>query len=128
MKKEIYKKDSGGEVHLREDFDKHLFLARPHGVINPTLLAEDLKRASEFAEKIDDHWSYVSNTEGVRLVNPLNILFLKEIKKLKKLREIVIFAPGIFNRLLIRISSFIVRPDRVIKDKNEFRTYLKHAS
>lgn len=127
--KKVIKKDTGeGEVKIVEDFDKHLFLARPRGVINPTLLDEDLKRAKEFSEKCSDHWTYCTNTEEVRLVNPLNILFLKEIKKLKKLREIVVYAPSVFNRILIYFAAPIFRPDRVIKKKNEFDLFLKQVA
>ena len=93
MEKVAEKVDTGGKLQVMEDYDKHLFLARPHGIINPSLLAEDFKRAGEFSNKIDDHWTYCTNTEDVKQVNPLNILFLKEIKKLKKLKQIVIFAP-----------------------------------
>lgn len=127
--KKIVKKDSGeGEVKIVEDFEKHLFLARPRGIINPTLLDEDLKRAKEFSEKCSDHWTYCTNTEKVRLVNPLNILFLKEIKKLKKLREIVVYAPSFLNRMLIYLAAPIFRPDRVIKNKNEFDHFLKQVA
>jgi hypothetical protein len=125
MKKVAEKVDAGGKLQVMEDYDKHLFLARPHGIINPSLLAEDFKRAVEFSNRIDDHWTYCTNTEDVRLVNPLNILFLKEIKKIKKLKQIVIYAPGVVNRALIRAASFLIKPDRVIKDKQEFLKFLE---
>lgn len=120
MHKVSEKNDSGGKLEVMEDFKKHFLLLKPHGVINPTLLEEDLKRAREFSEKVDSKWSYVTNTENVRLVNPFNLLYLKEVKKLKKLKQIIVFAPGFFNRLLLRLSAPIVQPDRIIKDKEEF--------
>lgn len=128
MKKVAEKNDSGGKLEVIEDLKKHLFLARPHGFINPTLLAEDLKRAREFSEKCEDHWTYVTNTEDVKIVNPLNILFLKEVKKLKRLREIVVYAPGFFNRLLIRLATPIFQPDRIIKRKSEFNSFIQEVS
>ena len=128
MRKVAEKEQSGGKVEVMEDLKKHLFLARPHGFINPSLLSEDLKRARSFANRCNDHWTYVTNTEDVKLVNPFNIFFLKEIKKLKKLKEIVVFAPGFINRTLIRLSYPIFQPDRIIKDKNEFKEFLKNVS
>jgi hypothetical protein len=125
MEKIAEKVDTGGRLEVLEDFEKHLFLARPHGIINPSLLAEDFKRAVEFSNKVDDHWTYCTNTEDVKLVNPINIFFLKEIKKLKNLKQIVIFAPGVVNRALLRMASFIIVPDRIIRDKNEFRRFLE---
>ncbi len=128
MQKIAEKVDGGGRLEIIEDFEKHLFLARPHGVINPTLLKEDLKRAREFSHQCSDHWTYVTNTEDVKLVNPMNILYLKEVKKLKKLRAIVVFAPGFMNRLLIRLVSPLVQPDRIIKHKAEFITFIQQLS
>lgn len=128
MEKVAEKTENGGKVQILQDFDKHLFLAMPRGMINPTLLEEDLRQARAFSEEVQDHWSYVTNTEHVRLVNPLNLLFLKEVKKLKKLKQIVIFAPGLINRLLIRAAFFIIQPDRIIKNKQEFRNFLETVS
>ncbi len=42
MKKVAEKTKSGGKLEVLEDFKKHLFLARPHGFINPSLLSEYL--------------------------------------------------------------------------------------
>lgn len=128
MKKKVRKEVSEGKLTITEDFDKHLFLARPSGIINPTLLEEDLKRATEFSEQCPHHWTYCTNTENVRLVNPMNILFLKEIKKLKKLKEIVVFAPGFFNRLLIKLVTPIFRPDRILKNRADYERFLQTVS
>lgn len=125
MEKVVEKAESGGKVQILEDLDKRLFLARPHGMINPSLVAEDYKRAVEFSRRVQGAWTYCTNTEDVRLVNPLNLMFLKEIKKLKRLKQIVIFAPGTVNRMLIRLASLIIKPDRVIKDRKEFRHFLQ---
>lgn len=127
MSKLTVKDSSGGKLEIFKNYDKHLFLAFPHGVINPELVRNDLEHAKEFAEECPGHWTYCTNTEDVRLINPFNILFLKEIKKLKKLKEIVVYAPGSINRFLIRMISPIFRPDRVIKDKNEFNLFLKEV-
>jgi predicted AAA+ superfamily ATPase len=120
MHKVSEKNESGGSLEVLEDFNKNFLLLKPHGIINPTLLEEDLKRARSFSQKVKGEWSYVTNTEDVRLVNPANLLYLKEVKKLKKLKQIIIFAPGFFNRMLVRMSAFIIKPDKVIKDRNEF--------
>ncbi len=127
MHKVSEKAESGGKLEVLEDFTKRVFLLRPQGIINPTLLEEDLSRAREFSRKVSGEWTYVTDTEGVRLVNPLNLLYLKEVKKLRKLKQIVIFAPGNVNRFLIRLSAFLIKPDRVIKDRNEFSEFLQNV-
>lgn len=124
MHKRSQKNESGGELEVFEDLDKGILLLRPQGVINPTLLQEDLSRAKEFAQKVDKNWIYVTNTEEVRLVNPFNLLYLKEIKKLKKLQQIIIYAPGLINRILIKLAGFIIRPDQIIKHPVEFERFL----
>src|SRR5690606_3658234 len=120
MHKRSEKNDSGGRLEVMEDLKKGVLLLRPHGVVNPTLLQEDLGRAREFSRKVKKPWSYVSNVEDVWLVNPFYLLYLKEVKKLRKLKHIVVFAPGFINRTLLRRASFLVRPDRIIKNKKEF--------
>lgn len=125
MHKVADKEKQGGEVEIFEDVAKGLFLAVPHGIINPTLLKTDLQKAKNFSKKVGQPWYYVTNTEDIKLVNPFNLLYLKEIKKLQNLKQIVIFAPGPINRLLLRIASPIVQPDRVIKDSKEFKSFLE---
>lgn len=127
MKKVVEVEKEGGKLEIFEDLSKNIFLARPQGMINPALVAEDLERARAFSKKIGKPWFYVTNTEGVKLVNPFNLLYLKEVKKLQKLKEIVIYAPGFFNRTLLRLVSFIVRPDRILKKRADFEKFLGTA-
>lgn len=114
-----------GHVRFTKDFDHHLFLAHPKGVINPSLLDKDLEQAVDFSKKCSKPWTYCTNTEDVKLVNPLNIFYLKEIKKLHNLKQIVIYAPGAINRLLIKIMSPIIKPNRIISSKKEFDDFLR---
>ena len=127
MKKVAEYNKEGGKLELFEDTDKNIFFAQPHGVINPALLEEDLKHAKSFAHKINEPWFYLTNTEDIRLVNPFNLLYLKEVKKLPKLEKIVIYAPGFVNRMLLRLSAFIIRPDRILKHKNDLMKFLSTA-
>ncbi len=124
MKKVVELNQDGGKLEIFEDLSKNIFIARPHGMINPALVEEDLNRAEAFSKKIGEPWFYVTNTEDVRLVNPFNLLYLKEVKKLQKLQEIVIYAPGFINRTLLRLAFFIIRPDRIYKHKSDFEKFL----
>ena len=124
MKKVAEFDKSGGKLEIFEDTNKNIFMAQPHGVINPSLLEEDLTHATAFSKRINEPWFYVTNTEDVRLVNPFNLMYLKEVKKLQKLREIVIYAPGFVNRTLIKLAFFIIQPDRIFKKKADFEKFL----
>lgn len=129
MHKVLEKIESGGTLEVIEDLKKNLFLARPHGMINPTLVAEDLEQAKIFAEKCNGRpWTYCTNTEDVKLVNPFNLLFLKEVKKLKNLKEIVIYAPKFLTRMLLLMASPIVGPDKIFTQKAKFELYLQQVS
>lgn len=124
MKKMTEKRNLLGRVEFFKDLKRNFFLARPHGIINPSLLREDLENAHRFANECNAPWTYITNTEDVRLVNPFNLAYLKEVKKIKHLKKIVIYAPGFINRWMIRLASFIVQPDLIIKHEDEFQKYL----
>lgn len=120
MKKITEKDRLVGKLELFEDKDRHFFLAKPHGMINPSLLKEDLERARTFANEVNAPWTYITNTEDVNVVNPLNLLYLKEVKKIKNLKRIVVYAPHFIHRVLLRMARFIVQPDIILTEKHEF--------
>ena len=128
MRKITEKRQSGGKLNVFEDVEKGIFLAEPHGIINPSLLKEDLERARSFANKINKPWMYVTNTEDVKLVNPFNLMYLKEVKKIKNLQRIVIYVPNFINLLLIKLASPIVQPDKLITERAEFEKLIQKGS
>lgn len=128
MRKITEKKQSGGKLNIFEDDKKGIFLAEPHGIINPSLLREDLEQARSFANRLNKPWMYVTNTEDVKLVNPFNLMYLKEVKKIKNLQRIVIFVPNIINLMLIKLASFIVQPDKLITERSEFEKLIQKGS
>jgi hypothetical protein len=124
MEKITEKKRSGGRVEIFQDLKRKFFLARPHGIINPSLLREDLDRARHFSNEVQGGWSYVTDTSDVKLVNPLNLFYLKEVKKIKHLKQIVVYAPNPLNQMLLRLASWIVKPDRIITEPREFAAFI----
>lgn len=127
MKKLTEKKNWLGSVDLFGGYSgdkKRIFLAKPHGVINPSLLREDLTQAREFSKESDEEWYYVTNTEDVKIVNPFNLMYLKEVKKIKRLKKIVIFAPNPINYILILAVWRIVKPDIIFNRKKDFEKFL----
>lgn len=103
---------------------KNIFLAKPHGVINPSLLKEDLVHARSFSKELNENWDYVTNTEDVKIVNPFNLFYLKDVKKIKRLKRIIIFAPNPVNYFLIKLVSKIVKPDIVFSERRDFEKFL----
>ena len=124
MKKILDEVRNTGKLELFEDLRRKIFLAQPSGVVNPSLVKDDLKMARNFANRVRGGWTYITNTEGIILANPFNLFYLKEVKKLKNLKEIIVFAPSLHNRILLKLTSFIVQPDRIIEDKTEFEALI----
>lgn len=108
-----------GSVDFYTDLKRKIFLARPHGFINPSLLKEDVIAAHAFAKDCNSPWTYITNTEDVLMVNPFNLLYLKEVKKIRHLKRIVVYAPNPFFRTLLRLVSFIVQPDAILTEKKD---------
>lgn len=128
MQKIKEKKESGGKLEIFYDFKKNFFMARPHGIINPSLLKEDLEKARHFANECNRPWTYITNTENLLIANPLNLLYLKEVKKIKNLKQIAVYAPGIINQMLLRLASFIVKPNKIFTNKIEFQKFVENLS
>lgn len=126
MKQKIAQENrSVGHVNFFEDHEKNFFMAVPHGNINPSLLKEDIERARSFANKVNTEWTYITNTEHVLFVNPLNLFYLKEVKRIKKIKRIVVYAPNLLHRILLKAAWFIVRPDLILKSPEEFERFMK---
>ncbi len=117
MQKLLDFKKSGGRLELFTN-DK-VFLVKPSGIINPVLVKKDLEMAYEYGLK-HHNWLYVVDTTNVLFPNPFNLLFLKEINKLPNREAYFIYAPSVIVRFLARITNFIIKPDKVIKDRSNF--------
>jgi hypothetical protein len=126
MKKITEKHNWLGSVEFFENLSgrDNYFLAKPHGLINPSLLREDVNQARAFSKRSETDWDYITNTEDVRIVNPFNLFYLKEVKKIKRLKRIVIFAPNPINYILIQAVSKMVKPDMVFQKKKDFLKFL----
>lgn len=125
LEKYFETKDLFGHLTLYRDVEKGLFLVEPRGIINPNLIKIDLKEAALFGEKQKRKWVYLVNTKYVTLPNPLNLFFLKRIKKLPYLEKYVIYAPSIVVRLLGFFTIFIIKPDKVLKTEKELQFFIE---
>src|SRR5439155_6345326 len=96
-----------------------VFWVEPRGYVGPSHLREVLARAAEFGARHPGGWDYVVDTSRVTIVNPLNPIWLRRIKRLPNLRRYVVIAPSRFARFMMRLSSWIVRPDRIVASRDE---------
>lgn len=122
MKKIVDLKQSGGRLEI---FTKgKLFLVKPSGIINPSLVKRDLELAFDFGLSNTD-WIYVVDAENVLFPNPLNLLYLSQIKKLPNKKKYIIYAPSFVVRTLGKLTSFIVKPDLILKNKEDYQIYME---
>ena len=115
---------SGGSLKLYGDEAKGLFVVEPHGIINPALIKIDLLEAEKFGAMQSKPWIYLVDTSNVTFPNPLNLLFLRKIKHLPNLGQYVIYAPSAAVQVLGKITNFIIKPDIVLKDKEEYKGFV----
>lgn len=115
------------EFYGEDSATNKFFLAKPHGIINPSLLREDVIQTREFSKEGNRDWDYCTNTEDVKIVNPFNLMYLKEVKKIKRLRRIVIFAPNPLNYILLLTVRKIVKPDIIFRKRKDFEKFLGYS-
>ena len=53
------------------------------------------------------------------LINPINPLLLRRIRRLPNLSRYLVVAPAWHLRFAIRSAGWIVRPDRIVADRSE---------
>jgi hypothetical protein len=95
------------------------FLVRARGAIGPALIRADLARARAFGSAHPDGWDYVVDTSEVRFAHPLNVFWLREIRKLPNLSRYMVVAPSPSVRRAIAWTRWLVRPDRVVESMDE---------
>ena len=113
----------GGRLQIYST-EKKLYI-HPSGIINPVLIKEDLKAANIFGLMNPKGWDYIVDTEDVIFPNPLNLIYLKEIKKLPFLNKYIIFAPNPLVRFVSKFTKFLIEPDLVITKHKDLEDLLK---
>lgn len=103
---------------------RNILYLRPSGLINPVLIKEDLKAAMIFGLMNPKGWDYIVDTENVIFPNPVNLFYLKEIKKLPNLNRYITFVPDPKMRFLQKLTNFIIKPDKVLVYQEELDKYL----
>lgn len=115
-------KRRGGSVEIVREND--ILLVRPRGYIGRGLLRKDLLDATAFGRDHPNGWWYVTDTTGVRLVNPINTVSLRKIKRLPNIRGYVVIAPSRFVRFGMRLMHWLLRQDAVLRTEPDARAWI----
>lgn len=113
-----------GEITFFTNQDKTILLAKPKGYIGPSLVKKDLAYVEEFEKSIVHQWTYLIDISNVKAVSPINPFLLKGLKRFERMQEYVVYAPSPIIRMLLLLSSWINKPDRIIKTQAAFELEL----
>ena len=58
------------------------------------------------------------------MVSPLNPFYLTEIKEFRRMKEYVVYAPSPVVRKMLRLSSWLNKPDRIIETEAALKVEL----
>lgn len=105
-----------GQIDIFVNPSKTTLYIVPKGYVGPSLVKKDMNFALAFENSISHQWTYVVDTSKVSVVSPLNPLFLNhELKRFKKMKAYVVYAPSPMVRMMLSLTSWLNKPDRVIK-------------
>lgn len=108
-----------GTLRFWELDDPPVFLVAGTGSIGPASVKRELVHAEAFGARHPSGWTYVVDTEGVRMANPLILRWLRRIHALPNIERYIVVAPSRMLRLLGRLASPFVGSDHVVRDKAE---------
>lgn len=123
--KQLIKIDSKfGHIDVFHIEAKNLLYAIPNGYVGPELVKKDLQFLGEFNDNTEDEWQYILDTSKVKIVNPINPFLLRGLSQLSKMKEYVVYAPSPMVRTMIILTSWINKPDRIIKSYDTLQSEL----
>ena len=113
-----------GYIDVYANEDKSVLYAIPNGYVGPTLVKKDLKFLAQFNKECQGEWKYIVDISKAKIVNPINPFLLNNLKDFSKMKEYVVYAPSPLVRSLLKLSSWLNKPDRIIKEKEALQLEL----
>jgi len=59
-------------------------------------------------------------------VNPINPFLLKGLKQFPKMSEYIVYAPSSFVRTMLKLTSWLNKPDKIIKKEKALQIELNN--
>ena len=107
-----------GFIDIFSNSTRSYLYVKPHDCIVPSLVIEDILFAQHFGLSAQANWNYIVDTTNVLIANPLNIFYLRQIKTFPNLKQYIVFAPNSIPRLMLKSTSFIIKPDLILTHYN----------
>ena len=102
----------GSISFARSSSSPTVLLVTPRGYVGPTLVRRDLEFARRFADQQVARWWYVVDPTDA-LPNPINIVFLRAVRKLPRVAGYYVVARRQPMRTISSVLKSIGGPDRV---------------
>jgi len=126
MQKITTLKSTFGYIDIFANPEKTILYVIPNGYVGPSLVKKDLTYALEFEHSISHEWTYIVDTSKVSAVSPLNPLFLHHgLKQFKRMKAYVVYAPSPIVRMMLSLTNWINKPDKVIKTAADLQLALE---
>ena len=115
-----------GHIDIFINADQTTLYVIPNGYVGPSLVKKDLNYALEFENSIAHEWTYIVDTSKVSAVSPLNPLFLHQgLKQFKRMKAYVVYAPSPIVRVMLSLTNWMNKPDRVLKTAADLQLLLE---
>ncbi len=113
-----------GYIEVYTNEDRSTLYAIPHGYVGPALVKKDLKVLEQFDAQARGKWKYILDTSKVKVVNPINPFLLEGLTQFSKMEAYIVYAPSPIVRLMLRLTAWINKPDRVIREESVLQKML----
>ena len=106
-----------GYIEIYTNEDRNILYAIPNGYVGPNLVRKDLAFLKIFDTNCEGKWKYIVDTSKAKIVNPINPFLLKGLKQFPNMSEYIVYAPNSFVRTMLKLTSWINQPHKIIKEE-----------
>lgn len=114
-----------GHIDVFINKEKTTLYAVPNGYVGPELVKKDLKFLKKFDANCENKWKYIVDISKVKIVNPINPFLLNGLRQFSKMSTYIVYAPSPIVRIMLTLTSWINKPDKIIKQKEQLQRELK---
>ena len=128
MQKMITIKSTFGHIDIFSNGNKTTLYVVPNGYVGSSLVKKDLAYALEFENSISHEWTYIVDTSKVSAVSPLNPFFLNQgLKRFTRMKTYVVYAPSPMVRMMLSLTNWINKPDKIIQTAADLQMALTQS-
>lgn len=118
-------KNKRGQINVFRSEKDLSIIVTPQGFISKRLLQQFLQELKVITEnQAGLSMNHIIDTSKVVFANPLNLFYMREIKKLKGIGWYMVIVPNPLLRILVFLTKWINKPDKVFKSMEDCQIFL----